>query len=123
MIEPSNGQSTVVRTERGLSIVGTRLTLYAIMDYLRAGWPVQLIQDWLNLTSEQMAGVLAYLDTHREEVEIEYQHVVRQAEETRHYWENRSLDRHANRPDTSCSPEQAALLSRLRAWQDKLKPS
>lgn len=32
----NNGfQPTVVRTERGLSVAGTRITLYAIMDYQR----------------------------------------------------------------------------------------
>ena len=32
-------QPTVVRTERGLSIAGTRITLYQIMDYLKAQQP------------------------------------------------------------------------------------
>ena len=31
--------STVVRTPRGLTIAGTRITLYDVMDYLTAGWP------------------------------------------------------------------------------------
>jgi len=80
-----NQQPTVVRTSRGLSIAGTRITLYIILDYLHASWPRQLIQDWLNLTASQMADALAYLASHREEVEQEYQQVVQHAEELRRY--------------------------------------
>lgn len=46
----TNGQSTVVRTSRGLSIAGTRITLYALLDYFHADWPPKLVQDWFNLT-------------------------------------------------------------------------
>jgi uncharacterized protein (DUF433 family) len=48
----------VVRTERGLSIAGTRITLYDVLNYLKADWPANLIQHWLNLTEAQMVGVL-----------------------------------------------------------------
>ena len=36
---------TVVRTSRGLSIAGTRITLYQIMDYLKANEPPEVIRD------------------------------------------------------------------------------
>ena len=80
MIETIPSQPTVVRTSRGLSIAGTRITLYHVMDYLKADWPPKLIQQWLNLTDEQIADVMAYIDTHRAEVEAEYQLVLQQAE-------------------------------------------
>ena len=41
-----NHQATVVRTERGLSVFGTRITLYQIMDYLKAEWHPKLIRQW-----------------------------------------------------------------------------
>ncbi len=31
-------QPTVVRTEHGLVVAGTRITLYQLMNYLKAGW-------------------------------------------------------------------------------------
>ena len=85
--------STVVRTSRGLSIAGRRLTLYSIMDYLRAGWPPHLIRDEFNLTDRQMSDVMEYIETHRDEVEREYQTVLQQAEENRQYWEARNKER------------------------------
>jgi hypothetical protein len=46
-------QPTVIRTSRGLSIAGRRLTLYSIMDYLQDGWPPHLIRDEFNLTDKR----------------------------------------------------------------------
>lgn len=113
----TNGQATVVRTSRGLSIAGTRITLYAILDYLHADWPPKLIQDWFNLTDQQIADVLAYLTEHRDEVEREYQHVLQEAEANRQYWEARNRERLAHRSAPPASPEQEALRAKLRAWK------
>jgi len=44
MTENPNTQAAIVRTSRGLSIAGTRITLYQVMDYVKAGWPPELIQ-------------------------------------------------------------------------------
>jgi uncharacterized protein (DUF433 family) len=115
-----NQQPTVVRTSRGLSIAGTRITLYTILDYLNAGWPPKLIQDWFNLTASQMADVLAYLASHREDVEQEYQQVVQHAEELRRYWDKRVQEHLANRPAPSPSPERAKLQAKLQAWKTQL---
>jgi uncharacterized protein (DUF433 family) len=115
-----NPQPTVVRTSRGLSIAGTRITLYIILDYLHAGWPPKLIQDWLNLTSSQMADVLAYLASHREDVEQEYRQVVQHAEELRRYWDARLQEHLAHRPATPPRPERAKLRAKLQAWKTRL---
>ena len=58
MNEIDTQQTTVTRTSRGLSIAGTRITLYSIMDYIKAGWPPKLIRDWLNLTDKQIDKVM-----------------------------------------------------------------
>lgn len=36
MVPISNGQSATTLTERGLTLVGTRITLYDVMDFLKA---------------------------------------------------------------------------------------
>lgn len=104
MIEEVNRQPTVVRTSRGLSIAGTRITLYSIMDYIKAGWPLKLIRDRLNLTEQQIDDVMAYLAEHRVEVEAEYQQVLQEAAENRHYWEEQNRERFAK---IAASPPQA----------------
>ena len=113
--------STVVRTSRGLSIAGTRIMLYALLDYLHAEWPPKLIQDWFSLTDTQIEDVLAYIAVHHDEVEREYQQVVQQAEETRRYWDERNGDRLARRSSKPLAPKQAALQAKLQAWKDKVE--
>jgi len=58
--ETDTSQPTVIRTSRGLSIAGTRITLYSLLDYLHAGWPSHLIRDEFNLTDHQMTEVMQY---------------------------------------------------------------
>jgi uncharacterized protein (DUF433 family) len=84
---------TIVRTERGLSIAGTRITIYQLMDYLKADQPTSLIKKLFNLSDEQMNGVLQYIAQHPQQVEEEYQEVLRQAEASRAYWEERNRER------------------------------
>jgi uncharacterized protein (DUF433 family) len=120
MDETAVSQPTVVRTDRGLSIAGTRITLYHVMDYVKAGWAPQAIQDWLSLTGEQITDVMTYIAEHREEVEAEYQQVLQEAEEIRCYWEERNRERLAEIAALPPSPEQAALRAKLAAWKAKL---
>ena len=115
MAEDKDLQSTVVRTERGLSIAGTRITLYNIMDCVTAGWPPKLIRDRFDLTDQQLTDVLAYIVDHRAEVEAEYQQVLQQAEETRRYWEERNRERFARIAAVPPKPEQAAIRAKLAA--------
>ena len=112
--------STVVRTSRGLSIAGTRITLYSIMDYIHAGWPPKLIRDRLNLTDQQMSDALDYIATHQTEVETEYQQALRDAEEIRHYWEEHNRERLAAIATRPPKPEQAAIRAKLAAAKAKL---
>jgi hypothetical protein len=39
----SNGQAAIIRTERGLTIAGTRITLYDVRDYVTAQYPPKFI--------------------------------------------------------------------------------
>lgn len=84
---------TVIRTERGLSVAGTRITLYSIMDCIKDNWPANLIRDRFNLTDTQISDVMTYIQTHRAEVEAEYELVLKQAEQHRQYWEQRNKEK------------------------------
>lgn len=87
------GNEHIIRTERGLTIASTRITLYDVIDYLKADYPHKYIRDVFNLTDEQMNGVLAYIEAHQVEVEAEYQDILQMAEEIRQYWQERNRDR------------------------------
>jgi hypothetical protein len=107
--------STIVRTERGLSLAGTRITLYDIMAYLKAEWPPYLIQQWLNITEQQMADGLTYIMAHRDAVEAEYQLVIQQATANRQYWEERNRERLEQIAKLPPKPGYEAVYAKLQA--------
>ncbi|MBJ7900843.1 MAG: DUF433 domain-containing protein [Cyanobacteria bacterium RI_101] len=84
--------ATIIRTERGLTISGTRITLYDVMDYLQAQYPPKFIGDALALTEEQLLAALAYVEAHNSEMELEYQQILNDAAETRRYWEEKNRE-------------------------------
>lgn len=117
IIAPNN---IVIRTSRGLTIAGTRITLYTIMDYLRVEWPVHLIQDWFSLTDEQIQGALAYLEAHRDEVTAEYEQVIAEAEEIRQYWEEQNRERMAEIATLPPPPDKEAVWKKLQEKKAQL---
>ncbi len=112
-----NYPPTVVRTDWGLTIAGTRITLYQIMDFLKADCPTEEILTCFRLTIRQMTDVLKYIETHRDEVESEYRQVVSQAEERRQYWEERNKERFDR---IAGMKPKSGLRSRLQAWKAHL---
>ncbi|MCI0488638.1 MAG: DUF433 domain-containing protein [Blastocatellia bacterium] len=121
MATTSDTQLTVIRTERGLSIADTRITLYDVMDYLRAGWPPKLIRDRLDLTDQQINDVIGYIKTHHDEVEAEYQTVLETAQQIRQYWEERNRDREARIANLPAPQGQEMIREKLRALKDKVE--
>ncbi|GAA6621023.1 DUF433 domain-containing protein [Scytonema sp. NUACC26] len=88
----ANGQAAIIRTERGLTVAGTRITLYDVMDYVSAQYPPKFIRAMLSLTDEQVNAALSYIEAHRAEVQAEYQLVLQEAEELRQYYEEQNRD-------------------------------
>lgn len=111
------------RTERGLVVEGTRITLYLIMDHLKADWPPKLIRDWFNLTDEQIAAVLRYIEDNREAVEAEYAEVVAYDAEIRQYWEERNREHFARIAAMPPPPGKEALYEKLQEWKRRLDTS
>jgi len=105
---------TIIRTERGLTISGTRITLYDIMDYVTAQYPPKFIRGLFELTEDQMNAALSYIEENRDEVETEYQIVLKQAEENRQYWEERNREHLARIAALPPKPSQEALKAKLR---------
>lgn len=83
----------IIRTERGSVIAGTRITLYDVMDYVTESYPPKFIRAMLGLTDEQVTAALFYIETHRAEVETEYQFILKEAEELQQYYEEENRER------------------------------
>jgi uncharacterized protein (DUF433 family) len=116
-----NGQPTVIRTGRGLTVAVTRITLYAIMDFIKEDYPPKLIRHKFNLTEQQMADVLAYIEEHRDEVEAEYRQVIAEGEERRREWEEKRKEILDSIPaDRPMSPQEAAIRAKLAEAKKRL---
>jgi uncharacterized protein (DUF433 family) len=121
MVNGNHDEPTVIRRpDRGLSVAGTRITLYSIMDLIHDQWPRQLIQDRLNLTDKQITDVMDYIEAHQEEVEAEYQLVLQQAEESRRYWEERNRERFAEIERRGPPPGKEELWEKIQAKKRQL---
>jgi uncharacterized protein (DUF433 family) len=117
----SNGQGAIIRTERGLTIGGTRITLYDVMDYLKSQYPPKLIGDILSLSDEQITVALSYIETNRAEVEAEYEVVLEEAEEIQQYWEERNRERLAEIAKLPPPAGREAAWEKLQAQKAKLQ--
>jgi uncharacterized protein (DUF433 family) len=89
----ANGKPKIIRTERGLTISGTRITLYDVMDYVKDQYPPKFISNLFDLSEEQINTALAYIEANRTEVEAEYQKVLKETEELRLYYEEQNRER------------------------------
>lgn len=119
MSPESNQQTSITCTERGLTITGTRITLYDVMDYVTAQYPPKFIQGLFDLTEEQVNVALAYIEAHRAEVEAEYQQVIEEAEELRKYYEEQNRERVARSATKPPKPGTEAAWEKLRAAKTK----
>jgi len=111
----SNGKTAIIRTERGLTIAGTRITLYDVMDYVTAQYPVKFICNLFDLSEEQINAALAYIEANRTAVESEYQKVLRETEELRLYYEEQNRERVARIETLPPPPGLEAAWEKLQA--------
>lgn len=121
MTPASNGQAAIIRTERGLTIAGTRITLYDLMDYITASYPRKLIRNKFYITDEQFNAAMSYIEANRFEVEAEYQFVLKEAEEIRQYWEERNRERFAQIAAMPPKPDREAAWAKLQAEKARLE--
>jgi len=66
----------IVNRGRGPAIAGTRITVFDVMDYLKHGWHRDRIAALFRLSSRDVQATIDYIETHREEVEAEYQGIL-----------------------------------------------
>ncbi|MEO0374936.1 MAG: DUF433 domain-containing protein [Cyanobacteria bacterium P01_A01_bin.17] len=120
MTSASDGSVSIIRTERGLTIAGTRITLYDVMDHLVAGWAPKLILHWLPLTEEQLNAALSYIDANRTTVEAEYRTVLQETQEIREYWEAQNQERLAQIAKLPPKLGKEEAYAKLQSWKERL---
>jgi len=120
MTTAANKPSLIIRTDRGLTLKNSRITLYDLMDYVKAQYPPHLIQGLFNLTDEEIETALAYIEENRATVEAEHQQILSEAEVLREYYHGQNGDRFAEilaqspRPGTEKAWEKLRLNKQAR---------
>ena len=114
MVSIPTQQPEIIRTERGLTISGTRITLYDVMDYVTAKYPPKFIQGLFDLTEDQINAALDYIKTYHTEVKTEYQQVLQDAEDLRKYYEIQNRDRVSRSEARPPNPGTEAAWEKLR---------
>lgn len=111
----------IVVNERGPWIDGTRISLYVLMDYLVAGQSRESIHaSFPQISGEQFADAMAYIDDHRPAFEADYWRVVAEDEQIRRDHEQRNRERLASQPALPDTPEKALLRARIAALKQEL---
>jgi len=64
---------TIIDRGRGPEIAGTRITVYDIIQYVRAGWHHSAIAATLRLSSAEVLEAIRYIDEHKEDVNARYE--------------------------------------------------
>jgi uncharacterized protein (DUF433 family) len=64
---------TIIERGRGPEIAGTRITVYDILQYVRAGWHHTAIAATLRLSSAEVLEAIRYIDEHEEAVNAQYE--------------------------------------------------
>src|SRR5271157_5125818 len=76
----------IIDRGRGLELEGPRVTVYRVMDYVRAGDSPTQIAEELDLSDEQVRAALEYLNAHRDEVEAEYAAILKRVSQPNPDW-------------------------------------
>jgi uncharacterized protein (DUF433 family) len=121
MVSLSKQKAAIIRTERGLTIAGTRITLYDLMDFITAGYPLKFIRDQFDLTDEQFEAAMSYIEANRAEVEAEYRNLLQETEENRKYWEERNREFFARIAKMPPPPGMEAAWEKLQKEKARLE--
>ncbi len=84
----------VRRSDRGLCVAGTKISLFSIMDAIKSG-RTEVLLTYGGLSQEQINQALAYVEKNREEFEAAYAEYVRRAEEMERFHRERARQRRA----------------------------
>ena len=76
----------IIDRGRGPELAGTRVTVYCVMDYVRAGDPPSQIAEDLDLSEQQVQAALEYISAHRDEVEAQYEAILKRVSQPNPDW-------------------------------------
>lgn len=113
----------IEETPRGPSIAGTRITIYSVMDYLKGDWDRDFIKRAMAITDEQLDAVLEYIAQHKEEVERNYQRILRRSDELRARYKKIQNERSPFPPNMPEEEKRALMRQRIAEMKKGTQPT
>jgi uncharacterized protein (DUF433 family) len=110
-------EALIIETPRGPTIAGNRITVYSVMDYIKAGRSKYYIGQIMMLTPEQVEAVFAYVEEHREEVEAAYARILKREAEARIESERIMRERSPFPPDMPLEERRKLMIQKLEAMK------
>lgn len=112
-MDTTTTEALIVETPRGPSLAGTRLTVYAVMDLIKAGRSKRFIEQMMLLTPEQVDAIFAYVEAHREEVEAAYERILQREAIARAASERIMRERSPYPPDMPWEEKKKLLIQKI----------
>jgi uncharacterized protein (DUF433 family) len=114
-MDATTTEALIVETPRGPSLAGTRITVYSVMDYIKAGRSKYYIGQIMELTREQVDAVFDYVEAHREAVEAEYARILQREAIARAESEKIMRERSPYPPDMPWEEKRKLMIQKLEA--------
>ena len=108
-------EAVIVETPRGPSLAGTRITVYSVMDLIKANRSKRYIAQMMLLTPEQVDAVFDYVETHRDAVEAAYTRILQREAVARAESERIMRERSPYPPDLPWEEKRKLMIQRLEA--------
>ena len=108
-------EAVIVETPRGPSLAGTRITVYSVMDLIKANRSKRYIAQMMLLTPEQVDAVFDYVETHRDAVEAQYARILQREAEARTAFKQWRRERMPHLVDLSPEELRQHLIQKLEA--------
>ena len=108
----------IEETPRGPYVRGTRISVYAVMDYVKANRSREdILENLPILNAAQLQAVYDYIAQHNEEVERGYEAMVRRCAELESRYRQTQADCSPFPPDLSLEEKQQLLKQRLEQFK------
>jgi uncharacterized protein (DUF433 family) len=69
-------EAKIIDRGRGPEVAGSRITVFDVLDYLKAGWDSVQIALFFRLSTRQVDAAVRYIEEHKDEVMAEYQKIL-----------------------------------------------
>jgi len=108
----------IEETPRGPSIAGTRITIYTVMDCLKLGLSRNYAKASFRISDEELDTVIEYIEQHKEQVERDYERILRRSEELQERYRKIQLERSPFPPDLPLEERKKLMVEKIRKMNE-----